>query len=143
MALVSTVFLGVLSAGTAVNATADSVSLKTAKFIIGTCVPVAGTALSGAVSTVSSSLSLLKSSVGIYGVVALAVTALPVITELLLWRLVLGVGGAVCALFSLDETQKLFKAVDGMLAFLTGALLLVEATFIISLSVCVSAGRTL
>lgn len=141
MALISTVFLGLLSAGNAVNAAADSASVKTAKFIIGTCVPMAGTALAGAVGTVSSSLSLLKSSVGIYGVVALAVTALPVIIELLLWRLVLNLSGCACALFSLDETDKLFKAVDGMLAFLIGALLLVEATFIISLAVCVSAGR--
>lgn len=142
MALISTVFLGVLTAQNAVNAAADSVSIKTAKFIIGTCVPVAGTALSGAVGTVSSSLSLLKSSVGIYGVAALAVTVLPVIAELLLWRLVLNISSAVCALFSIDETSKLFKAVDGMLAFLLGALLLVAATFIISLSVCVSAVRS-
>ena len=142
MALVSTVFLGVLSAGSAVNSAADSFSVKTAKFIIGTCVPVAGTALAGAVGTVSSSLSLLKSSVAVYGVAALAVTALPVIIELMLWRLVFCVSGALCSLFSLDETSKLFKAVDGMLAFLLGALLLVAATFIISLSVCVRAGRT-
>ena len=141
MTLISTVFLGVLSAQSAVNSAADSVSVKTAKFIIGTCVPVAGTALSGATGTVSSALSLIKSSVGIYGVVALAVTALPVIAELILWRLVLNLCGAVCTLFSIDETSKLFKAVDGMLAFLTGALLLVVATFIISLSVCVSAAR--
>ena len=143
MTLISTVFLGVLSAQSAVNSAADSVSVKTAKFIIGTCVPVAGTALSGATGTVSSALSLMKSSVGIYGVAALAVTALPVIAELLLWRLVLNFSGAVCTLFSVDETSKLFKAVDGMLAFLLGTLLLVEATFIISLSVCVSAGRAI
>lgn len=142
MGLISAVFLGVLSAGSAVNSAADSLSVKTAKFIIGTCVPVAGTAISGAVGTVSSSLSLLKSSVGIYGAVALAVTALPVIIELLLWRLILGFSGFLCSLFSLDKTNKLLKAVDGMLAFLTGALILVETTFIISLTVCVSAGRS-
>lgn len=140
MSFCTTVFLGVLTAQNAVNTAADSLSVRTARFILGTCVPVAGTALSGAVKTVSSSLSLLKSSVGIYGVVALAVMLLPIFAELLLWRLVLTASGAVCKLFSIEETSKLFKAVDGMLAFLLGVLALVAATFIISLSVCISAG---
>lgn len=143
MSFCTTVFLGVLTAQNAVNTAADTLSVRTARFILGTCVPVAGTALSGAVKTVSSSLSLIKSSVGIYGVVALAVMLLPIFAELLLWRLVLAASGAVCKLFSIEETSKLFKAVDGMLAFLLGALALVAATFIISLSVCVSAGRAL
>lgn len=142
MSFCTTVFLGVLTAQSAVNAAADTLSVKTAKFILGTCVPVAGTALSGAVSTVSSSLSLLKSSVGIYGVAAVAVMLIPIFAELLLWRLVLAASGAVCSLFSIEETSKLFKAVDGMLSFLFGVLALVAATFIISLSVCVSALRT-
>ena len=143
MSLFATVFVGILSVTSAVNSAADSVTARTAKFILGTCVPVAGTALSGAVSTVSSSVALLKTSVGIYGVVALAVMFLPVLIELLLWRLVLGISGGVCEAFSLNETAKLLKAVDSMIAFLTGALLLVGATFIISLSVTVSAGKGL
>lgn len=143
MSLCTTVFLGVLGIKNAVNSAADTLSVKTARFIIGTCVPVVGTALSGAVNTVASSLSLLKSSVGIFGVAALVVMVIPVLAELLLWRLVLNLSSAVCTLFSIDETSKLFKAVDGMLAFLVGALLLVQATFIISLSVTIAAGKTL
>ena len=143
MSLFTTVFLGVLSARGAINSAADSLSVKTAKFILGTCVPVAGTALSGAVSTVSSSLSVIKTSFGIFGAVIPAVMFLPVIAELLVWRLVLNISGGICGVFSLERTSKLFKAVDGMLAFLLGALLLVLATFIISLSITISAGRAL
>lgn len=143
MSLCTTVFLGVLGARGAINSAADSLSVKTAKFIIGTCVPVVGTALSGAVSTVSSSLSLIKSSLGIFGAVVPAVIFLPIVAELLIWRLVLNVLSGICAVFCLDGTSKLFKAVDGMLAFLLGALFLISATFIISLSVTLSAGRAL
>ena len=60
-----------------------------------------------------------------------------------MWRLVLNVFAALCTLFSIDETSKLFKAVDGMLAFLLGAVLLIAAAFIISVSVTVSAGKNL
>ena len=142
MSLCTTVFLGVLGARGAINSAADSLSVKTAKFIIGTCVPVVGTALSGAVTTVSSSLSLIKSSLGIFGAMVPAVMFLPIIAELLIWRLVLNISSGICEIFSLGDTSKLFKAVDGMLAFLLGALLLIAATFIISLSVTLAAGRT-
>lgn len=141
MSLFTTVFLGLISAGTAVNSAADSLTAKTAKFILGTCVPVAGTALSGAVNTVSASLTLLKSSVGIYGVIALCVMLLPIVAELLIWRLVLNALSGVCSLFSADNTLKLFRAVDSMISFLIGAVLLISATFIISLFVTVSLGR--
>lgn len=143
MSLCTTVFLGLLGVKNTVNSAADSLSTRTAKFIIGTCVPVAGTALSGAVSTVSSSVALLKTSVGVYGIVALAAILLPVLAEILIWRLILNACGAVCTLFSVDETEKLLKAVDGMFAFLLGATLLTGATFIISLSVTVAAAGTL
>ena len=79
MTLCTTVFLGLLGVKNAVNSAVDSLSLRTAKFIIGTCVPVVGTALSGAVNTVSTSLSVMKSSVGVYGVVALSLLILPVV----------------------------------------------------------------
>ncbi|MBR4761765.1 MAG: hypothetical protein IK086_03935 [Clostridia bacterium] len=143
MSLCTTVFLGLLGAKSAVNSAADTLSAKTAKFILGTCVPVAGNTLSGAVNTVASSLSLLKSSVGIYGVIAVAAMILPVVAELLLWRLVLNLLSGVCSLFSIDETSKLFKAVDGMLGFLTGAVILAAAMFIIALAATVGAGKLL
>ena len=143
MSLCTTVFLGLIGATTAVNSAADSLSTRTAKYILGTCVPVAGTALSGAVNTVSASLSLLKSSVGIYGVIALCIMLLPILAELLVWRVILNVLSGVCTLFAANETSKLFKAVDSMISFLIGAVFLVAAAFIISLFVTVSLGRSL
>ena len=141
LSLCSTVFLGLLSAKSAVNSAADSMTVKTAKYILGTCVPVAGNALSGAVNSVSASLAVLKSSVGIYGIAAVAVMLLPILSELLIWRLVLLLSSGICEVFSLSETSGLLKAVDGVFALLTGAVLIVGITFIISLSVVVSAGK--
>ena len=143
MSLCTTVFLGLIGATTAVNSAADTLGTRTAKYILGTCVPVAGTALSGAVNTVSASLSLLKSSVGIYGVIALCVMLLPILAELLMWRVVLNLLSGVSILFSADDTSKLFRAVDSMVSFLVGTVFLVAATFIISLFVTVSLGRSL
>lgn len=143
ISLLTTVFLGVLGIQTAVNSAADNLTLKTAKFILGSCVPVAGTALSESVSTVTASVSLLRSSVGIYGVAALAITILPIVLELVLWRISLFVCSGVAELFELSKISGLIKAVDAMVSLLLGLTLLVAGMFIISLAVVIGAGKGL
>lgn len=142
MSLLGTVFVGVLGIQTAVNSAADSVTLRTAKFILGTSVPVAGGVLSEAVATVSTSMGLLRSSVGVYGVAALAITLLPIIAELVLWRCVLMLNISLAELFVMPKITGILRAVDSMLAVLLGVILLVGALFIISLSVVIMAGKS-
>lgn len=141
MSLLATVFVGVLGIQTAVNSSADSVAIRTTKFIIGTSVPVTGGALSEAVSTISASMGLLRSSIGIYGVVALVFMFLPIVIELVLWRLTLMVNISLGELFSLSKTTGILRAVDAMLSVLLGVVLIVGGMFIISLSVIVAAGK--
>lgn len=137
LSLLGTLFIGILGIQTAVNSAADSVSLRAAKFIIGTSVPVAGGVLSEAISTISTSMGLLKSSVGIYGVVALVVMLLPIVIELILWRCVLFVNISFGELFSLSKTAGVLRAIDSMLSILLGIILMVGGMFIIALSVVV------
>ena len=140
-AFISTVCAGILSIQTAVKSSADTLTAKTARFIIGSSVPVAGGVLSEALGTVLSSVTLLKSSIGIYGAVACAAILLPLITELLIWRAVLIITAGAAGLFSLPQISGLLKAVDSMMSVLLGIILTVGAVFIISLAVVVSAGR--
>lgn len=143
LSFATTLFLGILSIQTAVNSSADSMSVRTARFILGTSVPIAGNTLAEAFTTVTASVSLLRSSVGIYGVVALAVMFLPVIIELVLWRITLLLTGTVSTAFSLPKISGLLKAVDDMISLLLATVLLVAGMFIISLTVVISAGKML
>lgn len=141
-AFVSAVFVGILSIQTAVNASADTLTAKAAKFIIGSSVPVAGGVLSEALGTVTASMGLLKSSVGIYGAVACAGVILPLIAELLVWRAVLFVTAAVSELFSLNVIAEILRAADSVISTLIGIMLIAGAMFIISLAIVVTAGKT-
>jgi len=143
LSLVSTVFLGILSIQTTINSAADSLSLRTSKFIIGTTVPIAGQVLSEAAATVTSSMQLLRSTAGIYGVLALCFFFLPILIELLLWRLTMLVLSVISEILDVGKTAGVFKAVDSMLSLLIGIILLVGALFIISLTVVMSMGRAL
>ncbi len=142
LSLVSTVFLGVLGLQTTVSASADSLSMRTAKFILGSSVPVAGAAISEAFSTVTASIQLLRSSVGIYGVVALVAIFAPLLLELILWRICLLINIAASDIFSLSKVSSLLRAVDMMLSLLIGIILCVTVVFIISLTIVISAGKT-
>ena len=142
LSLASTVFLGVLGIQTTVSASADSLSMRTAKFVLGSTVPVAGTAIAEAFSTVTASISLLRSSVGIYGVVAIIAIFAPLILELLLWRLSLLINITVSEIFSLSKISALLRAIDMMLSLLIGIILCVTVVFIISLTIVTSAGKT-
>ena len=139
MSLTSTVFIGVLSIQTAVNSAADTLTLKTAKFIIGSSVPVAGTALSEALTTVTASMGILKAGVGIYGVIACFIIFLPLLAELLIWRAVLGLNAVFADLLGIGEISSVIRSVDNVMSVLVGLLLLIGAVFIISLTVVVGA----
>ena len=142
MAFISAVFVGILGIQTAVNSSADTLVSKTAKFIIGSSIPVAGGILSEAMNTVTASMGLLKSSIGIYGALACAVTLLPLVIELLIWRAVLLISSSVSEIFSLGGIAGLLRAIDSMLSVLIGIILLVGAMFVISLAAVVTGVRT-
>lgn len=141
MSLLTTVFIGILSIQTAVNASADTLALKTAKFIVGSSVPVAGAVLSEALTTVTASIGILKSSIGVYGVVACCVIFLPLLAELFIWKVLLILNAVVSDLFSLPKISGLLRSVDTVISVIIGIILLTCAMFVISLSVVVSAGK--
>jgi len=138
LSFITTIFLGVLGIQTTVNSAADSLALRTSKFLIGTAAPVAGPALSEAVATVSTSMQLLKSTAGIYGVIALVLLLLPIIIELLPWRISMMLLGIISEILDVGKVTTVFKSIDSMLALLIGITMLIAALFIISLTVVVS-----
>lgn len=138
MSLTSTIFIGILSIQTAVTSAADTLTTKTAKFVIGSAVPVAGMALSEALTTVTASMGILKTGIGLYGVIACALIFLPLLIEMLLWRLMLNVTSAISDLFSISSISGILRSVDTVLSVLIGIILLIGAVFIISLTVVVN-----
>lgn len=141
LSLISTVFLGILSIQTTVSAATDSLSIRTSKFLIGTTVPVAGATVSEAITTVAASMGLIKSTVGIYGIVAITTIFLPIILEILIWRVVLAVLNIISSFLNVSKIDLLFKSVDAMFSFLIGIILLICAVFIISLAVIITVGK--
>ena len=132
--LATTVCLGVLGIQTVVKSSADSLSAKTARFFVGTTVPIVGSAVGDALSTVKGCLKLLGSSVAVYGVVALLAITLPMILELLLWRVVLLLTSSMAELLGQDRSASLIRSVDSATAMVLGITALITVLFIISIA---------
>lgn len=140
LSLSMTIFLAVLGTQTALSSSADSVASKTARFVVGSAVPLVGSAVSEAAGTVKSCMSMIGTSAGMYGMIALLFTALPVIIELAMWRLCTQLASAVCALLGQEKTEGMLKAVDTSLSFMIGIIICIGMLFIISLAMVTAAG---
>lgn len=86
LALIMTVFAGLLSVQSFVGAAADTVSMKAVKFTVSGAVPIVGGAVADALSTVKGSLGLIKATTGSYGIIASAVIIVPILITAALFR---------------------------------------------------------
>lgn len=138
LGLIMTVFTGMLSIQSIVGASADSVSSKAAKYVISNCVPLVGSAVSDAYSTVRSSIVLLKNGIGGVGIAALAVILLPPLLSLTLYRISIAAAAAAADIFGASKLSRLFSNIGSVLSAAMGALICFTLMFIISTAIIMS-----
>ncbi len=130
LGFLSTVFAGLLSIKGLLAGAADSAAAKGAKFLIGSFVPVVGGAVSDALGSIVSSLSLVRGATGAFGILAILLIALPVFAELLLWLLTLNLCAVGADLFGQGKAAALLRSIASALVIL-GAILLFNAVLLI------------
>lgn len=138
--LIMTVYIGVLGMQTTVNTSADNLAVKTGKFLIGSFVPVVGSAVGEALTAVQSSVSLLRSSVGIYGALAVALIVLPAIAGLIVWRVCLMLSAAAATVLDCPKIAALLRGCDSAVAFTLAMTVICSVALIISLAVLAAGG---
>lgn len=135
MGIVITVFLAVLSGQTAITAAGDNLGIRTSKAVIAGGIPVMGPAIAETLNTARGCLTLLRSGVGIYGAAAVALLALPLLIQMLCWRLGLWLCTGAAELFGIPQAAKLFQMLDFCLAMLIGAVTFIAMLFIIAMTI--------
>lgn len=134
------VFTAVLGIRQVVTNSLDSVSGRAAKFAISSFVPVVGNALSEAFRTVQGSISVLKSGVGVFVILALAVSFLPTIINVVLWNFTMWIGNSTAEVLNLGQTAKLLKGISDVFSTLIAVLLCVMTIYIISTALVFTMG---
>ena len=138
LSLAMTAYAGLLSMQTLVSTGADNAMLKTGKFLVGSFVPIVGGAISDALGAAQGAMKLLKTAIGAFGILVGALSFLPVIVKVLLWRLALGCSGVLCEILAMPKLRGLLEAcascLSTMLAMLFSFMLLIIISLLILLS---------
>ena len=137
MTVVMTLFTGFVTLKCSLAAKADGVATKTAKFMISGFVPVVGSAVSDAYSTVRGSFDVIGGTVGTAGIFAVLLIMLEPAAEIVLFRLVMWIGTAAAEMFSAEPVAKLLKGLDSGLAIAQSVLICYAVMFVISTAILI------
>ena len=120
-----------LAAQGLLSSSADSLSARSVRFLIGQMIPIVGGTVSSAYGTLASGITYLRSAIGGTAVVAILLISLPVLLRILLMRLCLSVGKSAARLVSADRAGRVFSDFLGIYDMLFATVALVLVAFIL------------
>ncbi|MGI9951530.1 stage III sporulation protein AE [Moorellaceae bacterium AZ2] len=141
LSLMLTVFTGVLSVYGIAGSVADGVGLKAAEFATSAFVPVVGKILSDAVTTVAGTTLLLKSAVGLSGVIVVFFLAAFPMIKIVSLAIIYRVAAALVQPFGEDQLSDALEGMGGALLLIFACLIAVALMFYLAIGVVVVLGN--
>lgn len=135
-----TVFTGILGVQGFTSSSLDAAVAKTAKFVVGSGIPVVGGVLSDSVETMASCSSVIKSATGYAGVAALLSICFVPAIKMAAICLSVHFASAVCEPFCEKRMFNVIKSVADAISLMTGLLIAVGIMLIICIAMLMSFG---
>lgn len=140
LGFIMTIFIGLLSLQSIVGASADTLGVKAAKFMVSNCIPVVGGAIADTYTTVKSSLGLLRGGAGFFGIAAIFLIILPPILEIAAIKLMLTAADVVSELFGVSQIKILLKNSNWVMTTVFSLLICFSVMLIISTAILMLVG---
>lgn len=134
------IFSALLTFNTLLTASADSVATRAVRFTVSSFVPVVGSALSEAYRTVKSGMGLLKSGVGVFVIISIAVIFLPVLIQCILWMMSLSLCRVIGEVLGQNTVVSVLSGASAVLGIMIALILSVSTVFVISTTIILVAG---
>lgn len=135
-----TIFTAVLSAKQLITSSLDDVSTRAIRFTLNSFIPIVGSALSDAYKTVQGSIGVLKSGVGVFVILCVAIIFLPVILQSMMWIITLWIAKITAEILNLSQTAKLLESINSVFSTLLAIVLCIMSIYIISTAIVLIAG---
>jgi stage III sporulation protein AE len=135
LSFVMMVISGAVGAQSLLSAKADNAAMKGMKFAASSFIPVSGGTVSSTLGTLAASVELLRSSVGTVGIAVIFLLLVPVVVELALLRLVLGIGGFCASVLGCSGEAKLLNELNSLYGYLEGVAVLSAVVFIVAFAI--------
>lgn len=121
------IFIGYIGITGVVSGTVDAAAVKATKLTISSVVPVVGGIIADASETILVSAGMVKSTAGVYGLLAIAAVLVGPFLKFGVPYLMLKITGSVCTVFGVKTPTALigdFSGIMGLLLGITGAVAL-------------------
>ena len=138
LSFVAAAFSAVLGLKSLLAGSADTLASKGIKLALSSAVPIVGGALSDAYSSIIGSVSLLKSTVGVFGVIAVVMIDFPVVLQLTARIILLKLLGVLSSSMGDDTTGEVLDTLSSALTVINAAVIFTAALFIISTGIVIS-----
>lgn len=135
LTIASVLFTGLLTVKGTLAAGSDTLALKGAKLFVGSAVPIVGGALRDGLSSVLASASLIKSTVGIFGIVVICLTVLPAVIETLLWSFSVQFSAAAAEGLGEKRLAQLLRGIADVLTVVFAFLIFTAFIWVVSTGV--------
>ncbi|MGN1113717.1 MAG: hypothetical protein ACI4RC_01190 [Oscillospiraceae bacterium] len=131
----SSLFVGLLSIQGIAGSATDSLASKTAKFAASSFIPIVGGAVSDGYSAIKGSLGIIRSSVGVIGIIIVAIIVLPPMVSIVASKLMISISQTISGLFNQKECTQLLKSINAVLSISLSVMVCLSLVFIISTAV--------
>jgi len=116
--------MATLSAQNILASASDSAGTRAVKFLAGNMIPVVGSTVGDTLRTLAASVKLMRSTVGVAGIVALALLILPTVIELFLTRFAFNTAAAVGELLGCKGEVRLYREIASLYGYIIAAAVL-------------------
>lgn len=135
MALIITVFTGINTVYGFASPALDAVAIKTAKFAVGSLVPVVGGFLSDTLDTVTTSAAVMKNAVGVTGIILICVISVTPIVKLGIMQIMLKLISAVTEPVADKRISDMLWDMGEVVTAIFGVVVLTAVLFIINICI--------
>lgn len=140
LGILMTFFVGILSMTGFSARNVDNLGLKTLKYAVGNFVPIVGGFLSESVSTVLTSISVLKNAIGIAGVITvILICAVPMIKMIVMIFIYKLTAGIIEPLTDARITNMISEGAE-TITFLFSVCAIVTVMFVLGITILISVG---
>ena len=140
MTITGIILAAVMTFQSIITKSADTAAIKGMKFTVGTLIPLVGSALGDAMTTIAGSVGVVRSAVGVSGAIIICAMVILPTANLLINKLFLDISGGVADLLGLKKERAFLSQMSGVVGFLTAITAFVGAFFIIAVSVMAATG---
>lgn len=138
LSILAGVFVGMITIKGNLASSADSVAIKGVKLIAGNAIPIVGGAVGDAYTSILGSMTLIKNTVGSFGIIAVCAINIPIIAEMLLWYFAINICSVFCEILGNQNEKKILDGISSAVVLVNTITIFSAVIFILTTGVIIS-----